>query len=413
MKNSSFPLPKLLLVILGLAFIAGVVTALTGAYWYTGLAFVTFFGVAAVYFQLSVSWKTFAFTCWVFAFFLASLVVPEVFLVVGGFDQRTLIVPLIQVIMFGMGATLSLHDFSNALKMPKAVIIGMLLQFSVMPLVGWGIAYSFGFEPELAAGIILIGSCPGGVASNVMTYLAKGNVALSVSMTACSTIMAPFITPVAMKVLAGRLIEIEILTMLLSIVNLIILPVAGGLVTHYLLHSNLRGSLWRPLAVVAAILCFVLAKVQPTGIQQLYSLAAGLLLMSVLRRSWLERGLPVVSMAGICYIVAIIAASTRNQILEVGIALFVAAILHNSLGYLFGYSIARASRLPESDCRTVALEVGMQNGGMGSALAMNVLKSSTAALGSVIFGTWMNLSGSVLASWWKGNPPKGVVEQSD
>ncbi|MCB1120255.1 MAG: bile acid:sodium symporter family protein, partial [Verrucomicrobiae bacterium] len=161
MKNSSFPLPKLLLVILGLAFIAGVVTALTGAYWYTGLAFVTFFGVAAVYFQLSVSWKTFAFTCWVFAFFLASLVVPEVFLVVGGFDQRTLIVPLIQVIMFGMGATLSLHDFSNALKMPKAVIIGMLLQFSVMPLVGWGIAYSFGFEPELAAGIILIGSCPG------------------------------------------------------------------------------------------------------------------------------------------------------------------------------------------------------------------------------------------------------------
>jgi bile acid:Na+ symporter, BASS family len=399
-------LPRYLLIIGGASLIIGLIALAMGAYQIMGPCLIVSFALIAIYFQLNATLRTFAFTCWVFAFFLASLVYPKVFLVVGGFDQKTLIVPLIQVIMFGMGATLSLRDFSNALKMPKAVLIGIALQYSVMPVLGWAIATSFGFEPEVAAGIILIGSCPGGVASNVMAYLAKGNVALSVTMTACSTVLAPFVTPIAMKLLAGRLIEIDVLGMLLSIVNLILLPIAAGLAIHYLLNSTIRGTIWRPLSVGAGILSFVLAGFFVSAETQLYSIAGAFLLMSCLRRSWLERGLPIISMTGICYIIAIIAANSRDSILTVGAGLFIAAILHNSLGYLFGYGVARVSKLPESDCRTVALEVGMQNGGMGSALAMGVLKSSNAALGSVIFGTWMNLSGSVLASWWKGRPIK-------
>ena len=389
-----------------LALAIALVTAIIGHYTIMGITGVLSCVLAAIYFQFHPRLSTFAFTFWVFAFFLASLVVPQAFLVVSGFDQRVLIVPLIQIIMFGMGATLSLRDFSNALKVPKAVLIGIALQFTVMPIVGWIVATSFGFEPEIAAGIILIGSCSGGVASNVMAYLSKGNVALSVTMTACSTILSPFLTPLAMKLLAGRMIEIDVLSMFLSIINLIILPIAAGLATHFFLHSKLQGKLWRPIILLLSVACFFLANSGTIIPQQLYSLGVAFALMAILRQEWLEKGLPFLSMAGICYIVAIIAASTRNEILAVGIGLFAAALIHNLVGYGSGYWAARLLRLSERDCRTVSLEVGMQNGGMGAALAIDVLKSSSAALGPVIFGTWMNLTGSSLASWWKGHPPR-------
>ena len=383
-----------------------VFAAILGKFHLMGTSLTVMFAMGAFFFKTRPNLKTFAFTFWVFAFFIGSLVYPKVFLVVGGFDQRVLIVPLIQIIMFGMGATLSLGDFANAIKMPRAVFLGLVLQFSVMPIVGWIIASTMGFSPEVAAGIILIGSCSGGVASNVMTYLSKGNVALSVTMTACSTMMAPFVTPFAMKILAGRLIEIQVFTMMLSIVNLIILPIAAGLVTHYLLNSHLDGRKWRPTTLILGIICFFLA--QSVGVlqEQLYSIAVALVLMGFLRRNWLERGLPIVSMAGICYIIAIIAANSREEILAVGVSLFIAALFHNLIGYLFGFWGARFAGLKESDSRTVAFEVGMQNGGMGAALAINVLNSNNAALGPIIFGTWMNLTGSTLASWWKGRPPK-------
>lgn len=164
----------LVLIPISVAAIITIVATILGAYSLAGPSAILFFLLLAIYFQFDETVKTFSFTCLVFAFFLASLVYPNAFLIVKGFDQRVLIVPLIQIIMFGMGATLSLSDFSTALKMPRAVLIGLCLQYSVMPAVGWAIALSFGFEPEIAAGIILIGSCPGGVASNVMAYLAQG-----------------------------------------------------------------------------------------------------------------------------------------------------------------------------------------------------------------------------------------------
>jgi BASS family bile acid:Na+ symporter len=309
--------------------------------------------------------NTFVFTFWVFTMVAAALFYPAVFLQVGDFNQTSLIVPLIQLIMFGMGASLSVGDFLRALKMPRAVGLGIFLQFTVMPLSGWAIATLFGFDPAVAAGVILIGSCSGGVASNVMVYLSRGNVALSVTMTACSTLMAPILTPLAMKLLAGQLLEISFLDMMWSIINMIIVPIVAGLVANRLLSG---------------------------------------------RRGWLDKALPVVSMAAICYIIAIITANARDKLLEVAFTLIGAAILHNSIGYLLGYWGAKAAGLNESDSRTVAFEVGMQNGGMGTGLAINVLHSADAALAPNIFGTWMNISGSALASWWRGSAPASAPE---
>jgi BASS family bile acid:Na+ symporter len=322
--------------------------------------------MAWVLFALSLQQKphlrTYAFSVWVMAFVTASMFYPEVFRRWWDFELKTLMVPLIQVIMFGMGTTLSVDDFSRVLKMPWAVLVGMLLQFTVMPLVGWTLAKSFGFPPEVAAGVVLIGSCPGGVASNVMTYLARGNVALSVTMTACSTLVSPLMTPLMMWFLAGALIEVPVLGMMWSIIKMIIVPIAAGLVANKILRElGLRGA-------------------------------------------WLDRGLSFVAMASICFIIAIITSLSRDELMVVGLALIAAAILHNGIGYVFGYTGARLLGLDESSCRTVAIEVGLQNGGMASGLAVNVLKSSNAALAPAIFGPWMNISGSVLASWWRGRP---------
>ena len=325
-----------------------------------GAALVLALALVAVYFQRHSRLNIIAFTAWVFTATCWALWYPEHFLDWGGFPLSDLSAPLIQLIMLGMGATLSLRDFGRALRMPQAVLLGMLFQFSVMPVLGWSIATLFGFPGEIAAGVVLIGSCSGGVASNVMAFLAKGNVALSVSMTACSTLLAPLMTPLAMRLLAGRFIEIEFLAMMQAIIELVILPVGCGLVLNRLLAN---------------------------------------------RRQILDRVLPGVSMAAICFILAIIAAGARDDLLHSGAALLIAALLHNVAGYVLGYGAARACKLKEIDCRTVAFEVGMQNGGMAVGLAATVLKSPAAALAPAIFGTFMNVTGSALASWWRDRPP--------
>ena len=410
--STEAPRGKLFLILSAAGFVAALAGWATGNTSLLGPGIVGMLVMLAIYFQMHPTLKTFAFTFWVFAFFIGALFYPAVFFSWGSFKQSRLIVPLIQLIMFGMGATLSLADFGRALRMPKAVGVGILLQFTVMPTAGWAIATAFGFDPEVATGIILIGACSGGVASNVMAYLAKGNVALSVTMTACSTLMSPLMTPLAMKVLAGQLMEINVWDMMISIVELIILPIGAGLITNAMMHSKTPGKVWRPIAFALAVVFFVLGfsgvveSVNEILARQMVPLAIALLLMGILRQEWLEHGLPAVSMGGICYIIAIIAANNQEKILTMGAGLFVAALLHNCLGYLLGYWGARATGVAESDARTVAFEVGMQNGGMGTALAMEVLKSPSAALGPAIFGTWMNISGSTLASWWKERPPK-------
>lgn len=316
--------------------------------------------------------KTIAFTAWVLTFVLIAFLFPGVFIRWGDFELKQVIVPLIQLIMFGMGATLTIGDFSRVLKMPRAVLIGIFLQFSIMPVVGFGLAKAFGFEPAVAAGVILIGACPGGVASNLMTFLSKGNVALSVTMTACSTLIAPIMTPLLMSTLAGEMVEVVFIDWVINILKIIIVPIAIGLILNTVLRAmSLRGE-------------------------------------------WIDRCLSWIAMAGICVIVGIIIGGSRDKLLTIGIALVAASVIHNLVGYLLGYFGARAAKLDETTCRTVAIEVGLQNGGMATALAIGTLKDPLAALGPAIFGPWMNISGSILASWWAARPPEmETVQQSD
>lgn len=289
----------------------------------------------------------------------AALLYPQLFLTVGGYKLTGLIVPLIQIIMFGMGTTLSLADFARVLAMPWGVFVGTVLQFGVMPVSGFLLARLFGFEGEIAAGIVLVGAAPGGVASNVMTYLAGGNVALSVTMTAVSTLLSPLLTPLAMQTLAGRFVPIDAWAMMISIVQMIILPIVAGIVFNRLLRNQ----------------------------------------------RWMPRVLPIVSMTAIATIITIITANSRDQLLAVAGALFGVVVCHNVIGFTLGYWGARFFGLNESDSRTASIEVGLQNAGMASGLAISVLHSTDAGLAAAIFGPWMNAAGSVLASYWRQRPP--------
>lgn len=369
--------------------------------------------------------RPFAFPAWVGVGVALAMTWPALFERWGGLDLKVLIVPLIQVITFGMGTTLSADDFRRVLRVPWPVFIGFLLQFTIMPLLGYLIALGMGFENEVAAGLILVGSVSGGVASNLVTYLAGGDVALSVTMTACSTLASPLATPVLMKLLAGRRVPIHVGAMMLDILNMILVPILAGLLAHRVLYG--REPRWNRASTLAGLglggmfLAGVLAWVPflspgwaavragcVLGLALLGFVALAKLVMNLwLARTdnWMERWLTWISMAGICLIIAIITARSRANLLTVGPLLLVAAAVHNSLGYLLGYWGARLARLDERTCRTVAIEVGMQNSGMASALAMNVLGSAKAALAPAIFGPWMNTSGALLATWWKRRPP--------
>jgi len=373
------------------------------------------------------SFKRYAFTLWVFAFVAASMFFPAAFGTWFGADLKILIVPLIQIITFGMGTTLSARDFGRVFTMPWPVFIGMFLQYTIMPLVGFGIATLLRFEPEIGAGIVLIGSAPGGVASNLINYLAGANVALSVTMTAVSTLISPIMTPFWMKVLAGRMVPVDFLSMMFSIINMIIVPIVAGLVANRILYSR-KGWAGRAgiLGAIAAG-CFALAAAvflwNMSFLGPLAQIKGGLLvglglvglvtlakfiMQQVIKGpdNWMDKALPVVSMAGICLIIAIITARSRNELLTSGLLLIFAAVLHNATGYFLGYWGSRAFRLSEIDSRTVSVEVGMQNGGMATGIAMEVLKSAKAALAPAIFGPWMNISGSILASWWRRRLPR-------
>lgn len=382
------------------------------------------------------SLKSYAFTVWVFAFVAASMFYPQGFRTWGGYELKNLISPLIQIIMFGMGTTLSLADFTRVLKMPWPVFIGFGLQFTIMPLVGFVLAKAFGFPNEIAAGVVLIGCCPSGVASNVMAYLAGGDVALSVTITSCTTLAAPIMTPLWMKVLAGAFIKVEFLKMMFDIINIIIVPIIAGLIANRILYG--RQQVFRRswtlalLAAVGLLLAVIMQAFVPTTLFQ-YGGASfqkggvfvGVLLIAVVTigklvvnvwlsasERWMDKALPIVSMTAICCIIAVITAQSRNDLLTVGPWLIGSSMIHNLLGYLMAYWLARAIRLNESACRTVAFEVGMQNGGMASALAMNVLKSPQAALASAIFGPWQNISGSILATYWHRKPVRDAASEN-
>lgn len=310
--------------------------------------------------------KSFAFSLWIFAAVTFSMFYPQYMTTWGGYQLSNLIVPLIQLIMFGMGTQLSLQDFKGVLKKPKGVAVGIICQYTIMPVIGITIALTFGFPAEVAAGIVLIGSCPGGVASNVMAFIAKADLALSISLTAVSTMLSPLATPYIMQLLAGQFVPIDTVGMMFSILNMIILPIVLGLAFNHFLHGKMK---------------------------------------------WLDDIMPVVSMAGIAFIIAVITAAGRDSLVSIGLLLFLAAVIHNALGYLFGYWGCRLFGMDEKSCRTIALEVGMQNGGMASGLAQEMGKLATVGLAPAIFGPWMNISGSTLANYWRRKSEKELDEK--
>jgi bile acid:Na+ symporter, BASS family len=339
-----------------------------GSHSIAGWVLLFFFLSLALAFRGNEKLKGLSFTVIIFGTVSLSLYHPEYFLQWGDFKLSNLITPLIQLIMFGMGTSMSMKDFAAVIKTPKGVVIGVMSQFIIMPLIGFTLASTTGFPPEIAAGIVLIGCSPSGLASNVMCYLAKANLALSLTVTSITTLIAPFVTPFLMKIFAGELIEIDVVKMMWDISKMIIIPIGAGLIFNKLLSGKSK---------------------------------------------WLDDAMPIVSMFGIAFILTIITAAGRDSLLKIGPLLMVVVLIHNSCGYLLGYWSGRLFKMPEKDCRTIAIEVGMQNAGLASGIAKEMGKIATVGLAPAVFGPLMNITGSILASWWHNKPPKGHTEEEN
>ena len=282
-----------------------------------------------------------------------SLIVPPSFLWID-----TLVInPLLGLIMFGMGLTLSPKDFRVVLSHPKDILLGCCAQFTVMPLLAWLLTWLFGLPKELALGVILVGCCPGGTASNVITYLAKGDLALSVGMTATSTLLAPLLTPLLVLLLAGTMVEVDTIGMLLSIVYVVIAPIVVGLLCQRFLPRITR-------AVVPY--------------------------------------LPAFSSLGIAMVVGIVVSHNAGKLLTCGLLIIAVVMLHNVLGLTVGYLVGRVLRLTRPKCVALSIEVGMQNSGLASSLAvLHFAAFPLATIPGAVFSVWHNISGALAARFFQ------------
>jgi len=326
-----------------------------------GWLLMLFFLNLTIIFRNTGKLKGFSFTTMIFAAVSLAMYYPQYFIEAGDFKLSKLIIPLLQVIMFGMGSELSLKELGTVLKTPKTIAVGVVCHYTIMPLIGFTIATVFHFPKEIAAGIILVGCCPSGLASNVMSYLARANLALSIAVTAVSTLLAPLFTPLLMRLLANKFVEVHFWDMAWDTTKVVLIPIFAGLLFHVLLRGKVK---------------------------------------------WLDKIMPLISMMGIGLIIVVITAAGRNSLLTVGPLLVLAVLIHNVLGYTMGYWSSRLLGFKEKDCRTISLEVGMQNAGLASGLALLMGGMATIGLASAIFGPLMNVTGSSLATWWHGKIPK-------
>jgi BASS family bile acid:Na+ symporter len=300
------------------------------------------------------------FTTTILSVVATALYYPQYFKAYFGFELATLITPLIQLIMFGMGCSMGVKDFVALARSPKAVLVGVVAQYAIMPLLGLTLAKMTDFSPEISAGVILLGCAPTSVTASVMCYLARANVVLAITITSLTTLLAPFLIPLLMKLLAGGFIEIDVAEMMWGIVKMVFLPIGAGLVFHKFLHG---------------------------------------------RAKWLDEAMPLVSMVGVGLIVAIIIAAGRESILHIGLALITVVFLLILLGLFFGYWMARLCGLSEVDCRTISITTGMQNAGLVSGIAKVMGKIATVGLATAVCGPIMGFSSSILASWWNSHRP--------
>ncbi|MEK4385636.1 bile acid:sodium symporter family protein [Solibacillus sp. FSL W7-1464] len=289
------------------------------------------------------------FAIWVLVAAGLAIWIPEYFTWIGSY-----ITILLGIVMFGMGMTLKLDDFKLILQYPKGVIIGIVSQFVIMPLLAFALAKVFNLPPEIAVGVILVGCCPGGTSSNVMTFLAKGNTALSVTITSCTTLLAPFVTPALIYLLASEWLPVSFMAMFMSVIKVVLIPIILGILAQFL---------FRPIVEKSVDI------------------------------------LPTVSVVAIVMIVAAVVSGSRDKILETGLIIFAIVILHNGLGYLLGFLVAKLFKLKYDDQKAVSIEVGMQNSGLGAQLAMAHF-DPVSAVPSAIFSFWHNISGPILATYW-------------
>ena len=411
---------KILLGLAGLLLILFLLAILTGNSSYRGPLLFGFFAFLAFGVRGTPIGKGFSYTIMIFAAVTISMYYPALFLKWGDFELKATIVPLLQIIMFGMGSQMSFRDFAGVIKMPKGVLLGLACQFTIMPIIGFTIATTFGFPPEIAAGIILVGSSPSGLASNVMSFIAKANLALSVTLAAVATMLAPLITPSLMKLLAGQFVPIDFWGMMLSIINMVILPIVAGLMFNTLAYGNekLKSKIIQALTYLLIIagknlILFQTSEIESGAVMMQFArdLAWFLLLPAIAallfskfkgdKKSVLNKVTALFSMAGIGAIILVITAAGRDSLLDIGLLLILACLLHNSAGYFLGYWICKLARMDEKSCRTIALEVGMQNGGLASGIALQMGRVATIGLAPAVFGPMMNITGSSLATWWR------------
>lgn len=296
--------------------------------------------------------KTFA--LWVIAFALISYYFPQGFLFLLPYVSI-----LLGVVMFGMGLTLSPKDFSEVFHRPIQVIIGIVGQFILMPLIAFFLVKVFGLSADLAAGVLLVGCCPGGTSSNVMSYLGKGDVPLSVTITSCTTILAPLVTPGLFWLFAHQYIEVDPAAMFWSIVKIVLLPIIGGVVINALFGTVVK-------KVVVA--------------------------------------LPLISVFAIISIVTAVVAASAEKIAETALIIFLVVALHNCIGYLFGYLLGKVFGMKLAQKKTLAIEIGMQNSGLAAALAAKLAATGAinpiAAVPGAVFSVWHNISGPILATFF-------------
>ena len=290
------------------------------------------------------------FPVWAILLAVIAAFVPEFFTGLAGYIKTLLV-----IIMFAMGLTLTKEDFVRVVKTPKPIAVGVLLQFLVMPLAALLVSRVLGLSPELTIGMVLVGATAGGTSSNVMTWLAGGHVALSVSMTMVSTLISVVATPLITLLLLGQSIDVPVLGMLLSIAQLVVAPIVLGVVIHHLLGTHIQ-------------------RVEPA--------------------------LATLAMAAIVLIIAIVVALNAGRLSTLGPVVALAVIAHNGIGLAAGYGLARALRFDTRTARTIAFEVGLQNSGLAVTLA-NQFFTATSALPGALFSVWHNVSGSLLAGYWK------------
>ena len=264
---------------------------------------------------------------------------------------------LLMIVMFGMGLTMKLSDFAMVFSRPKDVITGCLAQFIIMPLLAFILGKIFGLNHELLVGVILVGTCPGGTSSNVITYLSKGDTALSVGMTSVSTLLAPFLTPFLTYLYLRSTINVDVKSMFISIIQVVILPIGLGLLMNKLFGNYTRSIIY---------------------------------------------ALPAVSVTAICLIVAAVVSHNSEKIMSTGVMVFVIVILHNLLGYLCGYLIGILFRMDLPRKKAVSIEIGMQNSGLATTLAASAFPNlSMATVPGAIFSVWHNISGAILAGIYR------------